>query len=385
MSGHKSPRKLTLMEADSGAEVLGETPSPQPPTEVPVQWHPASPEHHKHAAPPPARSRSQLAVIAVALGLTLAAVTGGAAWGAIAWMHRGTSAPSAAIASGAPTAGTGTTQADVVPSLSVYPEALSAAKPTLLLGDSLALDVYPWLADLLPDRYVSYEAKVGRTTSGTAAALAKLTDLPPVVIVSSGTNDPSASALEAAASQILTQLGADRCIVWFDVARPDSAYAPAAELNAALARVISGRTNVHIFEWSAMAAGHPEWFGSDGIHPNQDGTKARAQAMAAASLACSPLDPAAPVAKKQILPMSMFWGPVSPQPVTTGGGASTSAQPSSGTSGTPVPSANSATPTSPLAPSPTASGPAPTGAPSTAPPPTPSPSASSSGPDVPIA
>ena len=67
--------------------------------------------------------------------------------------------------------------------------------------------------DLLPDRYVSYAAEVGRSTANTARALKKLASVPPVVLVSSGTNDGTAAELTAGATDILDALGAQRCVV----------------------------------------------------------------------------------------------------------------------------------------------------------------------------
>ena len=193
------------------------------------------------------------------------------------------------------------------------PAMLPAAQPTLVLGDSLGLDVYPWLADSLPDRYVSYAAEVGRSTPATAKALEALSTVPPVVIVSSGTNDGAAAVVEGSARAILDRLGTQRCVVWVDVARPSTIGDSQEAINAAIVRATAGRPNVRVLRWSEMVAAHPEWMGGDGIHPNNDGARARAEAMANAAAGCSPIDPAAPIAPRQVLPMSMFLGPVSTQ------------------------------------------------------------------------
>ncbi|HRI18399.1 MAG TPA: alpha-amylase family glycosyl hydrolase, partial [Burkholderiaceae bacterium] len=116
------------------------------------------------------------------------------------------------------------------------------------------------LADLVPDRYVSYESEVGRSTANTAKALAKLASVPPVVIVSSGTNDGTAAELTTGATTILDALGSQRCVVWVDVVRPDTVGDTQQQMNAALDAVAAGRTNVTILRWSEMVAAHPEWF-----------------------------------------------------------------------------------------------------------------------------
>ena len=189
---------------------------------------------------------------------------------------------------------------------------LGASEPTLVLGDSLALDVYPYLANLLPDRYVSYVAKVGRSTEQIAAALAEQTDIPNVVIVSAGTNDWSAADFTTSAENIMNMIGPHRCVVWMDVARPQRTdpnlglQEPASSINTALDALGAAHSNVHIVRWSDMAASHPEWFGADGIHPNDDGIKVRAQAMADAAKTCSALNPSAPVASQESLPPDIF-------------------------------------------------------------------------------
>ena len=214
-----------------------------------------------------------------------------------------------------PTAAPGITQTEPM---------LPPGEDTLVLGDSLALTVYPYLADLVPDRYVSYEAEVGRTTGGTAAALRAMSSIPQMVIVSSGTNDADGASLEADATEILDRLGPDRCVVWVDVVRPDSQYAPASELNAAIDRVAAGRDNVRVLQWTELVATHPGWMSSEGIHPNREGSIGRANAFAAASEACSPFDANAPRARKQYLPLSAFYGPISGRGTDTGSGTGTS-------------------------------------------------------------
>ncbi len=242
---------------------------------------------------------------------------------------------------------------------------LAASQPTLVLGDSLALTVYPWLADLLPDRYVSYEAEVGRSTAWAARTLAGLGSIPPVVIISIGTNDELATDVESGARTILDLLGPQRCVVWVDIERPDRVGDPKSDLNAALARASAGRRNVSILRWTDAVAAHPAWLSGDGIHATELGAQARAEAFAAASAGCSPLDPEAPRARRQFLASSVFYGPLAGQGGTrtasSGGTASPSGTASATASRTPSPTS---TPSSPLSggptPSPTTPGPEPT-------------------------
>ncbi len=338
------------------------------------------PGHHVAAAPAGGRRRGLLAVAGVTAGVLVLGTVGAVA------LSRAGSDPAAA---GTPSAGTppptgvGLTPAAAEPADATdtaTPPPLPPAEDTLVLGDSLGLTVYPWLADLLPDRYVSYQAEVGRSTPATRRKLESLSAVPKLVIVSSGTNDPVANVLEESARTILDDLGPNRCVVWVDVVRPDTVGDAQTAMNAALDRAVSGRSNVRLLRWSELVAAHPEWMSGDGIHPNEAGSKGRAQAFADAAQGCSALDPTAPRAKRQFLPQSAFWGPVSGQyrPPTS------SATHSRTTSPTPSPSKSvtashsaSSTSTAPAPPPPTSSSPPPPDP--TTPPPAESSSAPASG------
>ena len=254
-----------------------------------------------------------------------------------------TAAASGAVAAPGPT----TTAGSAAP--------LAASQPTLVLGDSLALVVYPYLADLLPDRYVSYLAEVGRSTAKIATALEKQKSIPPVVIVSAGTNDQLASDIGPGAARILATLGSTRCVVWVDVVRPDSYGDPATEVNAALDAALAGHTNVTVLRWSQMVVDHPEYLAHDGIHPTEAGVKARAQAYADAAKACSPLDPGAPRAKRQVLPASVFWGPISGSGSGTSSGSTAKATSTRSASPSPTKTTAKPKPTATASPKPSAS------------------------------
>ena len=332
-----------------------------------VVEHPA-PKHAATVVPEQApRSWKRTAGVLAAVLLVVGAVSawalthgGGATTAQPGGSPSATASPTGTLSASAidPTAAPGITQTEPM---------LPTGEDTLVLGDSLGLTVYPYLADLVPDRYVSYEAEVGRTTSGTLDALRGLGSIPNMVIVSSGTNDPSGDVLEADATEILDILGPERCVVWVDVVRPDSQYAPASELNAAIDRAAAGRDNVRVLQWTELVATHPSWMGGDGIHPNRDGSVGRANAFAAASEACSPLDPNAPRAEKEYLPLSVFYGPIAGGGSDTGNGSGTGQTSAPVGSSTPTASVDPAPPTASGTPS--ASGPASSSAPASTPPP----------------
>ncbi len=339
------------------------------------------PKHAGDVVPafvPPQRRWSRVAALVAA---SLVLVGGVSAWAVSRGDEVPVARPSAdASPSASPTGTLSATPIDptAAPGITPAEPMLPVGADTLVLGDSLGLTVYPYLADLVPDRYVSYEAEVGRTTAGTAAALRSMGSIPDMVVVSSGTNDPSGDVLEADATEILDILGPDRCVVWVDVVRPDSQYSPASELNAALDRIAAGRDNVRVLQWTELVATHPGWMGGDGIHPTREGSIGRANAFAAASNACSPFDPNASRAKKQYLPLSAFYGPIAGGGSDTGSGSGGGV--TSSATATPSVSADAPAPSPSSTPSvsqpPSSSAPASTPPPATtsAPPPPPTPS-----------
>jgi hypothetical protein len=313
---------------------------------------PVSPAGHHVSTPPVAerRRRGVLAVAAVAAGVLVLGTAGAFALSRASGDPVARSTPSATASDALPS-GVGVTPDAAAPADAIGADVeppLAPSQSTLVLGDSLGLVVYPWLADLLPDRYVSYQSEVGRSTPATLKKLKTVGSVPPVVIVSSGTNDASANVLEESARSILDTLSTARCVVWVDVVRPERVGDSQKAMNAALDRAVQGRTNVRLLRWTDLVEQHPEWMSGDGIHPNEAGSQGRAQAFADAALGCSALDPAAPRAKRQYLPQSVFWGPVSGQYRTP------SPTKSSSSSRTPT-SSSSASPTKTSTPTPTAS------------------------------
>lgn len=308
--------------------------------------HGADPDVVPHHTDEPRFTRRTLLVSGAVLAVV--ALTAAAAFGLTRTPAEGSVV---ATPTASPSSSSAAPSALVTPAASGVPDAtatgvapmLPPGQPVLVLGDSLGLVVYPYLAEDLPDRYVSYEAVVGRSTPDTLARLKLLTSIPPVVIVSSGTNDEYASVLESAARGILEQLGPQRCVVWVDVVRPDNIGDTAGALNAALDRAVAGRPNVRMLRWSTLVAQHPEWMAGDGIHPNDAGAQARAAAYADAATACSPFDPSAPKAKREYLPPSVFWGPISHQysGAASSGSSAPAAAPPAASSSTSAGSASS--------------------------------------------
>ena len=258
-------------------------------------------------------------------------------------------------AAGEPAAG-GSTEGAARP---VMPAMLPAAAPVLVLGDSLALGLYPYLASRLTDRRIEYVAQVGSSTTWARTQLerrAKGSALPPVLVVSAGTNDSvdTLATWRREVERVLTLAGPDRCVVWLTIARPKSRGGDPAPFNRALSTLDGERANLAVVDWAAQVRRHPDWLIGDGVHGTLAGMTGRAQAVADAVFACSPLDPARRVTRQ---PVPSAWpGVGSPSTPKARSAATTSprAAQSPTSPATPTTSAKpttSATPTSSATPS----------------------------------
>jgi lysophospholipase L1-like esterase len=108
--------------------------------------------------------------------------------------------------------------------------------------------------------------------------------LPPVVVVSAGTNDDPriVSTFARAISTIVKAAGAGRCVVWPTIARPSAVGASYHGFNRALARAASRHRNLVLVDWVGMVRRHPTWVSGDGVHVSVAGYRARAGAIAEA-------------------------------------------------------------------------------------------------------
>ncbi len=103
-----------------------------------------------------------------------------------------------------------------------------------------------------------------------------------VVVVDLGTNDdPSAvTRFSSYVKTVLRVAGPNRCVVWSTINRPPYDGISYDGYNAVLRGLDIRYRNLHVFNWAALAAAHRSWFGSDGVHPNAAGYKARAAGIA---------------------------------------------------------------------------------------------------------
>jgi hypothetical protein len=157
-----------------------------------------------------------------------------------------------------------------------------------VVGDSLAVGVEPHLADLLPGWRIQTSASIGKETS---EGVAEITGgkLPPVLVVSLGTNDdPSAvSTFQSQIERVLRAAGPGRCVVWANIVRPPYQGVSYAGYNRTLARTAAVNPNLVLVDWAGMVSRNPGLVSSsDGVHATPSGYEARARAVAAAMQSC---------------------------------------------------------------------------------------------------
>jgi hypothetical protein len=143
----------------------------------------------------------------------------------------------------------------------------------LLVGDSLAVGIAPYVDAGLGERLLTVEAAEGRGTgtqvdlldgyAGTSA---------PIWIVSLGTNDNPEDFTDVA-PDVLRLAGPDRCVVWFDIWRSGTDD----EVNATLDALALKHDNLHLVRWHETSELHPEWFSGYDVHPASDGYAVRGQ------------------------------------------------------------------------------------------------------------
>jgi hypothetical protein len=160
----------------------------------------------------------------------------------------------------------------------------------LVVGDSLAEGSEAPLARLLPDWRIETSAYTGRHTDDGVAEILR-SKLPPVLVVSLGTNDdPSAvSSFEASVESVLSAAGPSRCVIWANIVRPPYGGVSYAGYNRVLTRLASAQPNLTLVDWAGIVRSDPGMLASDGVHASPSGYEARAQAIAQAIQACGGL------------------------------------------------------------------------------------------------
>lgn len=174
----------------------------------------------------------------------------------------------------------------------------SAAGPTVVVGDSLAVGTRPYLQPLLPDRPLTWDVVSGRTTpQGMRALRSTLRWVEPAaVVVSLGSNDgPSGARFADRIRRTLRAIPATACIVWPTIVRP-ARKGDAAALNRALRRAAKRDARMRLIDWiGAVRRGRVVL--PDGLHPDAAGYAERSRMVAAALQRGCPAAPPAPPPK----------------------------------------------------------------------------------------
>lgn len=155
------------------------------------------------------------------------------------------------------------------PSPPTFPQSTSV----LVIGDSLAVGIAEQVTTAMPDRQIVVEAAEGRNTATSVALVTgHAAYTPSIWVVSLGTND-NADEFKDNAEALMGLAGDDRCVLWYDVYRPEYDT----EINAILGDIQATHSNVQLLAWSESALAHPEWFSVDQIHPSADGYLQRSE------------------------------------------------------------------------------------------------------------
>jgi lysophospholipase L1-like esterase len=156
------------------------------------------------------------------------------------------------------------------------------AEQVLVVGDSLAVGMKPFLGELL-GADVTWDARTGRTTpeglQRLRAALRHVT--PQAVVISLGTNDGTDPArFTSRLRRVLAAIPAGACVVWADINRPPRKGAFAA-LNRVLRAEAKRDRRLVVVDWDrAVTSGKVAL--PDGLHPDAAGFAYRSRLVAAA-------------------------------------------------------------------------------------------------------
>lgn len=153
----------------------------------------------------------------------------------------------------------------------------------LIVGDSIAVGLQPYLSEIITDREVTFDAKNGRTTpQGLRALRFELARYAPqAVVINLGTNDGSDPVRFAArVDKALRAVPRSACVFWPTIvrARRKGAYK---QLNRVLRAAARRDRRLTIINWDRMVA---KGTGAlrDGVHPTQESYRFLSHVTAAA-------------------------------------------------------------------------------------------------------
>ncbi len=153
----------------------------------------------------------------------------------------------------------------------------------LIVGDSLAVGMQPFLGEMIADREVTFAVRHGRTTPQGLLTLRQELQrfAPQTIVVSLGTNDGSdARVFAGRVRRTLLEVPPAVCVVWPAITRPPRKGAYKA-LNRVLRDAARRDPRLTIINWDRMVEKGTVAL-RDGVHPDADGYRFRAWVTAAA-------------------------------------------------------------------------------------------------------
>ncbi len=166
------------------------------------------------------------------------------------------------------------------PSAGGQPKSTLAQKKISAIGDSIMVDVQPYLNKSF--KQITVNAQVGRHIEQAPAIVSQMKQngtLGSAVIIELGTNGPVTSGQMAA---LVHQIGSEVQIIVTTtrVPRPWED-----QVNQTMKKAASTFKNVHLADWYAASTGHSEFFAPDMIHLNPSGAKVFANLLYATAAA----------------------------------------------------------------------------------------------------
>lgn len=152
-----------------------------------------------------------------------------------------------------------------------------AEVPVTAIGDSIMVDVGPFLREKLPGATI--DGLVSRQMSqlpGVVARVRTENRLAPRLVIELGTNGPFDEARLVA---LLRSLGPMDRIVLVNTRVPREWQS---SVNQSLARVADQVPQTTVADWYSTSAGMPQYFWSDGVHPDPEGSNVMAGLIARA-------------------------------------------------------------------------------------------------------
>ncbi len=155
--------------------------------------------------------------------------------------------------------------------------------PVLVVGDSLAVGMKPYLGTMLGSSEVVWDARSGRTSpEGLVRLRARLHEVTPqTVVISLGTNDgPDPARFASRIHRALEAIPAGACVVWADINRPPR-KGRYHGLNRVLEAAAEQDPRMVLVHWD-RAVLHGSVSLPDGLHPDAAGFQYRSLMVAGA-------------------------------------------------------------------------------------------------------